>query len=415
MPKLRHGPLRTPLALWLLITISSTAFATDYYVDPAGLGDFGNGTRTYTTVQGALNGVPAGTAANPTRILIAPGTYTEQLTVPSNKPYLDLLGRSSDPTKTVLTFNLNATSSNGSGGTSGSASTTINANNFSAANITFNNSTPYGISQAVAVKVQGDEDAFNNCRFEGFQDTLYVANGRDYFTNSYITGSVDFIFGNATAVFNGCTVNTSHNGTITAANTAGNTAIGMVFMNCTVTNTNPGASTGGVQLGRPWQYDRGSYASTFFLNTQMGTQISSQGWSPWDATNTNPAGDTRYGQYGLKTPTNGTFNTAGFVSWSNSLTAAEVAKFTIPNIFGPGSYWDDVEFGIGGSLYGPINAVGTSNVTTAISATSYTNWPLGGTWDPSVQLSTTVVPEPQTFLLLAVGCMALMLTRKIAF
>src|SRR5579862_7554241 len=115
-------------------TSAARAMGADYYVDPTGKGPSGNGTNTFTTVQAAINGVPAGSAANPTRITIYPGTYTEHLSVPSNKTFLSLIGQTGDPADVTLTYNLNATSSNGSGGTvgtSGSASTTVSAANFS--------------------------------------------------------------------------------------------------------------------------------------------------------------------------------------------------------------------------------------------------------------------------------------------
>src|SRR5438552_1740346 len=137
-------PLRFCAVFFGLVTTAAVARAADYYVDPTGKGPSGNGLNTYTTVQAAINGVPAGTAASPTRITIYPGTYTEQLSVPSNKTYLSLIGQSANPADTVLTFNLNATSSNGSGGTvgtQGSASTSVSAANFSASNLTFANST----------------------------------------------------------------------------------------------------------------------------------------------------------------------------------------------------------------------------------------------------------------------------------
>src|SRR5206468_3902775 len=103
------------------------------------------------------------------------------------------------------TYNLNATSSNGSGGTvgtAGSASVRINAPDFIAKNITFQNSSHDNIAQAVALLTYADRLSFSNCRYFGFQDTLWVANGRQYFTGCSITGDTDFIFGNATALFN---------------------------------------------------------------------------------------------------------------------------------------------------------------------------------------------------------------------
>ena len=66
--------------------------------------------------------------------------------------------------------------------------------------------------QAVALTTQGDQGVFQNVRLLGNQDTLQVKTSavtvaaRMYFKNSYIEGDTDFIFGRATAVFDGCTL-----------------------------------------------------------------------------------------------------------------------------------------------------------------------------------------------------------------
>jgi pectinesterase len=364
------------------------ASAEDFFVDLDGKGNLGDGARTFTSLQQAVNEVPSGTAESPNRILLFPGKYEQQLIIPK-KSHLALIGKETDPQKTMVTFKLNATSEKvegGTVGTTGSSSTFVSANNFTAANITFANDTPYGVAQAVAIKTQGDEIAFMNCRFEGFQDTLYVTGGRDYFLDCTITGSVDFIFGNATALFENCTINSSHPGAVTAANTAASTPVGLVFKKCKLTCENPGAAAKSVHLGRPWQYDRGSYASTFFLDCEVGPHIAANGWNPWDKTNDHPEGDTRYGQFGLKDLDGKPLNTNGYVKWSHTLTASQAERFMPERIFGPASHWSDAEWGIGGSLFGPVNAAGKSNVTTPISAKAYSDWKLGGTWEPRLQI-----------------------------
>jgi pectinesterase len=393
----RAGPA-AGAAFFTVALLSATVRANNYYVDPTGPGPLGNGTNTYTNVQAALSGVPAGTAANPSRIYIDPGTYTQQLSL-SNKAYVDLIGVGSNPSQTVLTYDLNANSPNGSGGTigtTGSSSTTIRANNFTASNIAFANSSAYGSGQAVALKAQGDEMAFENCDFIGYQDTLYADDGRQYFTNCYVTGSVDFIFGNATAVFNGCTINNSENGTVTAADTNATTAVGFVIENSKLTATNPGAGNGEVQLGRPWDYGSGSYSNVTYLNDTISSDISSYLWNPWDSSNTNPAGDTRYAQYGLVNSSGSPLNPSSFVTWSHNLSGSQESLFTLANIFGPASFWNNSTWGIAGSEWGPVNADNTSGVTTPITASSYINWTLGGTWDPTAQLASAAVPEPAT-------------------
>ena len=57
-----------------------------------------DGTGTYTTVQAAVNAVPANNTSRVT-ITIKAGTYREIVTIPSNKPYITLQGLGSSASK----------------------------------------------------------------------------------------------------------------------------------------------------------------------------------------------------------------------------------------------------------------------------------------------------------------------------
>ena len=344
--------MKSPLSTALLLAlVSSASAATNLYVNPAGAGG------AYKTVQAAVNAAPAGTVSNRTIINIAPGTYKEQINVPASKVFLCFIGQTTDATKVVLTYNLNATSPNGSGGTvgtNGSASTRINSPDFVAKNITFQNSSHDGGAQAVALLTYADRMAFSNCRFFGFQDTLWVHNGRQYFTGCHITGDTDFIFGNATALFNSCYLNESNTwGYLTAPNTEPTTAIGLVFKYCALTKgpitaIDPETGTrysavtsvanNATYLSRPWQYATKKPSCTF-ISCKMDAHIIAAGWSPWDSNNTNPAATTRYSEYGSTTLSGGSLDVSGRVTWSHQLSATEAARYTVGNIFGPASYW----------------------------------------------------------------------------
>ena len=56
-------------------------------------------------------------------------------------------------------------------------------------------------AQAVAIRLSGDQAAFWGCGFFGAQDTLFDDDGRHYFKDCFIQGSMDFIFGNARSLF----------------------------------------------------------------------------------------------------------------------------------------------------------------------------------------------------------------------
>ncbi|HEV7844031.1 MAG TPA: pectinesterase family protein, partial [Pyrinomonadaceae bacterium] len=160
-----------------------------------------DGSARYKTVQEAIMAVPAGSADNPVIIRIRPGIYKELIYVQREKRFFRLVGE--DATRTVLTYDLNANLTGKDGkpiGTFRTPSTQIDADDFTAENITFENSAgPVG--QALAIRVDGDRVVFRNCRFIGWQDTILLNRGRHYFENCYITGHVDFIFGGATAFF----------------------------------------------------------------------------------------------------------------------------------------------------------------------------------------------------------------------
>ena len=103
---------------------------------------------------------------------------------------------------------------------------------------------------------------FRNCRFLGWQDTIFGNRGRHYYENCYIAGAVDFIFGGATEFYEHCHIHCLGNGYITAASTPADHPFGYVFSHCQITGENPDVKT---YLGRPWR----AYASVTFLNTEM--------------------------------------------------------------------------------------------------------------------------------------------------
>jgi pectinesterase len=111
--------------------------------------------------------VPSGSRVNPVIIHIAPGTYKELIYIQREKSFFRLIGES--PTNTILSFNLYAGITNAEGkpiGTFKTPSTTIDADDFAAENLTFENSAG-PIGQALAIRVDGDRAAFRNCRFLG--------------------------------------------------------------------------------------------------------------------------------------------------------------------------------------------------------------------------------------------------------
>ena len=154
-----------------------------------------DGTGTYTTVQAAVNAVPANNTTRVT-ITIKAGTYRESVVIPSNKPYITLEGLGSSAANTVIVNNKPASTA----GTTGSATVYVQAKEFYAKNLTFNNDydeAANGSSQALALALYGDRARLGNVRVLADQDTLLIYNSaRAYIWSSYIEGTVDFIYGN---------------------------------------------------------------------------------------------------------------------------------------------------------------------------------------------------------------------------
>ncbi|HKX27250.1 MAG TPA: pectinesterase family protein, partial [Blastocatellia bacterium] len=121
-----------------------------------------------------------------------------------------------------------------------------------------------------------DRATFRNCRFLGWQDTIFANRGRQYFEGCYIAGHVDFIFGAATMFFERCHIHCLKDGYITAASTPASQPFGFVFANCKITGETPEVKT---FLGRPWR----GYGSTIFLNTEMSAVVRPEGWNNWYA------------------------------------------------------------------------------------------------------------------------------------
>jgi pectin methylesterase-like acyl-CoA thioesterase len=304
-----------------------------------------DGTGNFTTVQAAINAAPAGATAAYV-IYIKNGKYKEKLNVPSNKTFLQLVGESVGGV--ILTYDDYSGKPNPAGGTFGtanSASVTVAAADFSAFNITFENTT--GVNpgpQALAINITGDRGAFRNCRFLGGQDTVYAGGNatRQYFRNCYIDGNTDFIFGNTIAVFDRCVIypkTRNDNGTggyITAANTPPGQTYGYVFRSCVIPG-NQGITT--YTLGRPWQNDAStaqvakSNNKVVFLNSRIGSGvIRPEGWSVWDA-GTDVSLIT-YAEYQPRNFRGNLVNVSQRVSWSKQLTAADTAQYQTATVLG---------------------------------------------------------------------------------
>lgn len=296
----------------LLVIAALPSFAAQYMRD---ITVAANGSGDFKTITEAIEAIRAYMDYRVT-VNIKNGLYQEKLIIPSWLENVDFIGEDVD--KTIIRYNDYAALDNM--GTFRTYTVRVDGNNMTFKNLTFDN-TAGRVGQAVALHTEGSNLSFENCRFLGNQDTMFIA-GRDaklYFDNCYVEGTTDFIFGPATAWFENCTIHCKADSYITAASTPKDVEYGYIFHNCKIT-TDPEVTK--VYLGRPWR----PYASTYFIECEMPEQIRPEGWHNWgNPENENTA---RYGEYGSKGPG---ANPKQRVKWSKQLSESEAKKLSKKN------------------------------------------------------------------------------------
>lgn len=297
-----------------------------------------DGSGTATTIQEAIAAAPEN-SPKPFVILVKPGVYQGQFMIPKTKRHIWMVGE--EMNNTILTWPYNVNDRKSVKTYQFDPGMVVVGDDFHAENLTIEN-TSGDHGQALALRVDGDRASFTHCRMLGWQDTLMINNGRDYFTNCYVAGRVDFIYGSATAVFDHCEIHSRNGGHVTAASTPPDQSYGFVFLNCRLTgDTNPWVGPDGVaantkskpiaDLGRPWR----PYASVTYLNCWMGDHISPKGWNNWGrAANEKTA---RYAEYHSTGPG---ANPEARVAWAHQLTEEQAKAYTIENVLGGKDGWN---------------------------------------------------------------------------
>jgi len=276
-----------------------------------------DGSGDFPTIQRAVDHALDNAPADRGRLIIEirPGTYKERVILP--KDMLNVTFRGSDAKTTIITSDMSAKVA---GGTFLSATVTIYGDGFQAENITFENTFGQG-SQAVALTIYSDGAVLRQCRFLGWQDTLYAAYGRQYYVDSYISGAIDFIFGNAAAVFDHCEIRSVGPGYVTAqSRVLPDGPQGYVFQHCRLT-AEPGVKN--IPLGRPWR----NYSRVVYLDCWMGDHIAPAGWSNWGKPEAEKT--TFYAEFNSEGPG---ANPSARVPWAKHLTESEANKFR-PEVF----------------------------------------------------------------------------------
>ncbi|KAE8818576.1 putative pectinesterase/pectinesterase inhibitor 21 [Hordeum vulgare] len=293
-----------------------------------------DGSGNFKTITEALDSVPKKSTARFV-IYVKAGDYKEYVTV--NKDQANIFMYGDGPTKTRV---IGDKSNKGGFATIATRTFSAEGNGFICKSMGFVNTAGPDGHQAVALHVQGDMSVFFNCRFEGYQDTLYVHANRQFFRNCEVLGTIDFIFGNSAAVFQNCLMTVrkpmDNQGNMVTAHgrTDPNMPTGIVLQGCKIVPEDalfPVRTTIPSYLGRPWK----EYARTVVMESTIGDLIKPEGWSEW------------MGDLGLKTlyyaeyaNTGPGAGTSKRVAWPGYrvIGQAEATKFTA-GVFIDGMSW----------------------------------------------------------------------------
>ncbi|CAO2838363.1 unnamed protein product [Amaranthus hypochondriacus] len=258
-----------------------------------------DGSGQYKTISEAIKAYPKNLKGKYV-IYVKAGIYNEQVLI--NKDQINIFMYGDGPRKTIVT----GRKSNRDGvSTYQSASFAVIGNGFIAKAMGFQNTAGPEGHQAVALRVQADMSAFYNCRMDGYQDTLYAQAHRQFYRNCVISGTVDYIFGDASVIIQNSLIIVrkpmdNQQNTVTAQGKKDpRETTGIVIHNCRIVPEQklyPVRFQIPTFLGRPWK----EYSTTMIMQSTLADFIQPAGWMPWAGTF---ALDTlNYGEYGNRGP-----------------------------------------------------------------------------------------------------------------
>ncbi|CAH9133655.1 unnamed protein product [Cuscuta epithymum] len=294
-----------------------------------------DGSGNYKTVAEAVAAAPDNSKTRYV-IYVKKGTYKENVEIGKKKINVMLVGDGMDAT--IITGSLNVIDGST---TFRSATVAAVGEGFIAQDLCFKNTAGPEKHQAVALRVGADKSVINRCKIDAFQDTLYAHSLRQFYRDCYITGTVDFIFGNAAVVIQNSKViarkpSANQQNMVTAqGRTDPNQNTGTSIQSCNVipsTDLKPVLGSIKTFLGRPWK----EYSRTVYLQSKIGNHIDPTGWAPWSgdfALNT-----LYYGEYKNSGPGADTSKRVKWAGYHVITDAAEARKFTVEQLI-QGSSW----------------------------------------------------------------------------
>ncbi|CAK8563918.1 unnamed protein product [Lathyrus sativus] len=294
-----------------------------------------DGSGNYLNVMDAISAAPESSMKRYV-IHVKKGVYNENVEIKKKKWNIMMIGDGMDAT--VISGSRNFIDG---WTTFRSATFAVSGRGFIARDISFQNTAGAVKHQAVALRSDSDLSVFYRCGIFGYQDSLYTHTMRQFYRECRITGTVDFIFGDATAVFQNCQILAKQGmpkqkNTITAQGRKDpNQPTGFSFQFCNIsadTDLLPSVGTIPTYLGRPWK----TYSRTIFMQSYMSDAIRPEGWLEWDGSF---ALDTLYyGEYMNSGPGAGLSNRVKWSGYHVLNDSSDAVKYTVAQ-FIEGNLW----------------------------------------------------------------------------
>ncbi|XP_012484333.1 pectinesterase [Gossypium raimondii] len=287
-----------------------------------------DGSGNYKTISEAINAASGGRFV----IYVKTGVYKEKIR--TNKDGITMVGDGK-----YSTIIVGSDSVNGGSSMPGSATFTVTGDGFMARDIGFQNTAGPQGEQALALYVASDHSVFYRCSIAGYQDTLYALSLRQFYRECDIYGTVDFIFGNAAAVFQSCTLAlrrpSGYNVILASGRSDPGQNTGFSVQNCRIvpsSDFSPVKHSFESYLGRPWK----QYSRAVVMESTIDNAIASRGWVEWPGEG-GYSKSLYFAEYANVGPGAGT---AGRVTWPgfHVIGRDEAAKFTVDR-FIAGNFW----------------------------------------------------------------------------
>ncbi|CAN6245849.1 unnamed protein product [Urochloa humidicola] len=257
-------------------------------------------------------------------IRVKAGRYKESVSISYRQENVMLVGDGKG--KTIIDGNKSVA---GGYTTFSSATFAAMGAGFIAKGLSIINSAGPGMGQAVALLVGGDRSVVYQCEIKAYQDTLFTHSNRQFYAEDDISGTVDFIFGNSAAVFQGCYIQArrpirGQQDVVTAQGRADpNQNTGISIHRCRIAAASDLGETP-VYLGRPWK----QYSRVAVMESNLDGSVAPAGWLAWP--DQPEASTTLY--YGEYRNSGAGAGTTGRVTWTGvhtSMSTADATGFTV--------------------------------------------------------------------------------------